>query len=147
MNTNTKAQLEMINQQIKELVGIYRSAYNTTDISDNEFWIWYALIVMDGDFTQQDICSTWTFSKQTVNTIITNMVKKGYATLEVVPGTKNRKLIRLTDAGQKYGESVVLPVFEAEQRAFAKLSEDDQLAFGKFLGSYIHNLKEEFHAK
>ena len=101
MNYTTKGQLEIINQQMKQLTGIYKTAVSNLGISENEFWIWYALINMEDSLSQQDICDIWSFSKQTVNTIISHMVKNNYATLEVVPGSRNRKNIRLTEEGRK----------------------------------------------
>ena len=144
MSNSVKEQIEIINQQLKELAGIYQDAVGVSDISVNEFWIWYALVVMGGEYSQQDICNAWSLSKQTVNTIIMNMAKKGFVTLEVVPGTRNRKLIRLTAAGRAYGESIVMPVSVAEERAFDKLSDDDKIAFSAILGRYIEALRDEF---
>ncbi len=145
MELNTKKQLEAINRQIKELVGIYRGIISHSGISENEFWIWYTLIIMDGEYSQQDICSCWSLSKQTVNTIVKHMVKKGLAFLEVVPGTKNRKIIRLTDAGRAYGEDLVRHVSDAEDRAFNKLPETDLLACTVIFRKYINILKEEIY--
>ena len=142
---NTKEQLEMINQQVKELVGVYRGIISRSGISENELWIWYTLIIMEGEYSQQDICSSWSLSKQTVNTIVTHMVQKGFAFLEVVPGTRNRKIIRLTEAGEKYGESIVRPVSEAESRAFSRLPEADRIACTVAFGKYINILKEEIY--
>ena len=143
MNNDTKSQLELINQQLKELAGIYRDAIETPNISTNEFWIWYSLVIMDGEYSQQDICSAWSLSKQTVNTIITHLTKKGYVSLEVVPGTRNRKIIRLTEEGRRYGESIVTPISNAEERAFEKLSDEDKTAFSAILTRYIDILKGE----
>lgn len=145
MEHNTKEQLEIINQQIKELVGVYRNIVSRSGISENEFWIWYTLIIMDGEYSQQDICSCWSLSKQTVNTIVTHMVNKGLASLTMVPGTRNRKIIHLTEAGKKYGENIVRPVSEAEDRAFNRLPETDRLACAAILGKYINILKEEIY--
>lgn len=147
MGNNTKEQLEIINQQIKELVGVYREVVSHLGISENEFWIWYTLIIMGGEYTQQDICNSWSLSKQTVNTIITHMVQKKLAFLEVVPGTRNRKIICLTKLGEKYGESIVRPVSEAEGRAFNRLTDQDRLACTAALGRYINILKEEIYGK
>jgi len=146
MNYTTKEQLEMINQQIKELTGIYRGAVSNIGISENEFWIWYALINMDGEFSQQDICGMWSFSKQTVNTIISHMVKNNYATLEVVPGTRNRKNIHLTEDGRKYGESIINPISDAEQRALERIPMKERIACATVLAKYINLLKEEIYA-
>lgn len=145
MIKNAREQLEGINQQIKELVGIYRVVVSRSGISENEYWIWYALIIMDGEYSQQDISNSWSLSKQTVNTIVMNMVKRGLVSLEAVPGSRNRKIIRLTQAGKEYGESIVRPVSEAESRAFDRLPETDRIACTAAFGRYINILKEEIY--
>ncbi len=143
MEYNRRAQLELISQQIKELVGIYRDAVSHSGISENEFWVWYTLIVIDGEYSQQDICNMWSLPKQTINTITMHMAQKGLVSLEVVPGTRNRKIIRLTEAGRAYGESIVLPISEAEQRTLDQLPAEDWIACTAALGRYINILKEE----
>lgn len=145
MDNDTREQLEVINRQIKELVGLYRGSVGRSGISENEFWVWYTLIVMGGEYSQQDICLFWSLPKQTVNTIVRNMVKKGLATLVVIPGTRNRKVIRLTQAGREYGESLVCPISEAESRAFIMLPEADRLVCTAILGKYIDLLKGEIY--
>lgn len=54
MNNTMKEQLEEINQLHKELTEIYRGIVSRYGISENEFWIWYTLIVMEDDYSQQD---------------------------------------------------------------------------------------------
>lgn len=144
MNENFKEQLEIMNQQTKELASLYqKAASNKAGKSVNEFWIWYALLILGGEYSQQDICDTWSLPKQTVNTIVTNLVKKGYVTLEVVPGTRNRKIIRVTDEGKAYGENIVMPVYEAEVSALQQISEQERTIFISMLGKYINLLKKE----
>lgn len=143
MSITTKEQLEMLNQKIKELAGVYKGAVDYSNISENEFWIWYALIIMGGDYSQQEICSTWSLSKQTVNTIIMNFVRNGFVKLDVVPGTRNKKIVRLTEEGRAYGEKIVTSVATAEQRAFERLSLSDRMAFMGALTKYMEYLREE----
>ncbi len=143
MSYNAKQQLDFITQQIKELFGLYRDSVSDLGISENEFWIWYSLVLFDEEYSQQDICNMWSLSKQTVNTIISNMVKKNYVTLEVVPGSRNRKIIRLTDEGRAHGESIALPIAQAEQRAFNRLPSEDRIACTAVLAKYTAILKEE----
>ncbi len=145
MEATAKERLERINQQIKEMAGIYRNAVSSCGVSENEFWIWYALIVMEGDLTQQDISGIWSVSKQTVNTIITHMVQKGYVTLEFIPGSRNRKRIALTESGRRCGEALVMPVFQAEQQALEGLTRQEQDAFTAILEKYIRKLKESIY--
>ena len=109
MNQNYKAHIELINRQIKELVGLYRDAVKELNVAESEFWIWYTLVAIDGEHTQQDICSLWSLPKQTVNTIIARLRLKRYATLEAIPGTRNHKYIRLTEDGLAYGENLIGP--------------------------------------
>ncbi len=143
MNNNGRKQLEAINQQIKEMVGIYRGAVVNSGIAENEYWIWYTLIVMDGEYTQQDICEAWSLSKQTVNSIITHLIKDDYVTLEVIPGSRNKKIIRMTEEGRKHGEAIVKPISAAEERAIDRLPEEDRIACMNVLGKFIQVLKEE----
>lgn len=46
--------------------------------------------------SQQSICEMWSLSKQTVNSIIYSMKRKGLVYLERIPHTRNKKIIRLT---------------------------------------------------
>lgn len=130
-------------QCIKELIGLYRSTIGDFGISENEFWIWYTLIAMTGSYAQQDVCDMWSLSKQTVNTIIARMVQKGLVHLEAMPGAKNRKCIHLTNTGERYGQRIVGPVLDAEQRAIARLDAGESLACTTMLKRYIQVLKEE----
>lgn len=143
MRHTAKEQIETIYRQINAISALYHTAIAHTEVTDNEFWIWYSLIVVEGEQSQQSICSAWSLSKQTVNRIVSQMVKKGYAVLEAAPGTRNRKVIRLTDTGRKYGESIVLPIFTAEQRAMSRLSMDEITACTKAYEKYLSILKEE----
>lgn len=143
MEHNETEQLEVINQTLKEMAGIYREAVGASGISENEYWIWYALVAMEGSYSQQEICGMWSLSKQTVNTIIKNMEQKGYVTLEAVPGTRNRKNIRLTQAGQRQGVKIVLPVANAERRAIDRIPAQEQMACVHTLRKFISYLRQE----
>jgi DNA-binding MarR family transcriptional regulator len=145
MNSNVKEPLELVMQQLKELSSIYLGAAGQIGISKNEFWIWYTLVLTDGEYSQRDIWLAWSMSKQTVNTIVNHMVQKGYAVLEVVPGTRNRKIIRLTEAGKQYGESIVIPVCSAQQRALDRLTPEEFLAATAAIRKFIATLKEEIN--
>lgn len=147
MKIVAKAQIELINQQIKEIIGLYMTTIANSGISENEFWIWYTLIEIDGDHSQQDICRMWSLSKQTVNTIIMRIVKDGYAELEAVPGTRNRKVIRLSETGKKYGENIIRPVTRMEERALERISLEDRVACMTAFSKYIEAFKEELNGK
>jgi len=143
MNHNFKEQLHSYYQQIREITGVYRDGVKNSGVAENEFFIWYSLVVLEHECSQQDICDTWSLSKQTVNTIITNLKKRGLLFLEAIPGTRNRKRICLTEEGRRYGERIVLPVYQAEQAAFKHLPQERCAACLETLEMYHYFLRKE----
>ena len=143
MGIDHKKAINMVNKQIKELVGVYRDAVKHLDISESEFWVWYTLVAMEGDFTQQDICAMWSLPKQTVNTAIAHMRLRRYAILEAVPRTRNRKIIRLTAEGRRFGEKVVEPIVRAEERALDRVEAAELAMVTDAFGKYINIIRQE----
>lgn len=142
---NHQNQLETLNQQIKELAGIYHSVSDKFGISDSEFWVWYTLLIFEDEYSQLDICNMWTLPKQTVNSVVSNLVKRGFLFLENVPPSGKKKIIRLTDAGRLYGENIISTVYSAEQRAIARMEEDERTTCTILLNKYIRFLTEEIN--
>ena len=143
MQQDSKKLFEIFNQQFKELNAIYHRVASQHDISDNEFWVWYALFALEGEPSQQSICEMWSLPKQTVNSVVSGMIKKGHVYLETIPGTRNKKVIRLTESGQKFGENVILKVYDAGQQAIDKISPQQLQLCTDLLAKYISLLDEE----
>lgn len=144
MDENTKKQVDIINQRIKELNSLYHYAASKSGISDGEVGIWSILLNDEDEYSQQDLCIMLSLTKQTVNSIISNLIKKGYVFLEHVHGTRNRKVIRLTEEGLRYGKSKVMWIFEAEQKAMEETDTQEVQACISMLEKYILHLKREF---
>lgn len=147
MDKTIKDQIDTINQRLKELNSLYHIAAIKSDITDGEISIWSALLESDGKYSQQDISDLLFLPKQTVNSIISNFVKKGFAYLEHVSGTRNRKVICLTEAGRDYGESKVRWIFQAEERALEQTDPEQVQACIEMIEKYISHLKKEFDEK
>lgn len=147
MRTEKKGCVEKINQQIKELMGVYRDAVKNLSVSESEFWIWYTLVAMDGEYTQQEIGRMWSLPKQTVNSVIAQMRRKRRAYLESVPGKRTHKLIRLTEEGRRYGETIIRPIARAEERAFGSMPPSDRATVIGAFGNYIARLRGELAAE
>lgn len=143
MDGRIKKQLELLNQQEKELAAIYHYAAARSGLSVSEFWVLYALLALEGEYSQQNICDMWSFPKQTVNSVIANLRKKDYVFLETVPGTRNRKIIRLTESGKEFGERTVMRVYEAEQRSITRMSDQERQSCIALLGKYTALLRDE----
>lgn len=145
MHQNLQEPVGRIPHQIRKLVSIYRNAVRRFGITENEFLVWYTLIIIGGEHSQQDICGTWLLSKQTVNTIIQNMVQKGFAYLELVPGSRNLKKIHLTQRGKQYGEDMMIPISDAENRTISRIAEKDWEFCTTVLNHYIRIFEEEIY--
>ena len=85
MQSPLQQRIQIISRQQRELTGLYREPLRIREISENQFWVWHALIALQEAMTQQDICSVYALPKQTVNTIVAGMVRGGYALLERSP--------------------------------------------------------------
>ena len=133
-------------RKINELSGIYRNAAAKSGISVNEFWVWYTLVGDRREFTQQEICAYCGLPKQTVNTIVRNMVRRKFATLEIIPLNRSRKRIRLTPAGHSFGEELMAQAMTAERSAFLALPEEEQQGALRFLEAYLPLLRSRTEA-
>lgn len=144
---NKEDRFDAVIRKLNELSGIYRNAAARSGISVNEFWIWHALVREQREFTQQEICAVCGLPKQTVNTIVRNMVRQKLVTLEIVPLNRSRKRIHLTPAGRAMGEQLVAEAMAAERRAFNMLPENDQHGALHFLEAYLPLLRRQIGAE
>lgn len=147
MDKEIKTQIDTINQRIKELNSLYHIAAGKSGISDGEISIWSTLLCSEEEYSQQDLSDLLFLPKQTVNSIISNLVKKGFVTLEHVSGTRNRKVVRLTDDGLTYGNDNVMWIFQAEQTALEQTDSEQVKASIEMIEKYISNLKAEIDKK
>lgn len=147
MDIEIKNQIDTINQKINELNSLYRAAAIKSGISDGEISIWSLLLHSQEEYSQQDLADSLYLPKQTVNSIISNFVKKNLVFLEHVPGTRNKKVIRLTKEGREYGESRVSWIFQAEEKAMEETDPEEIKAYVSMLEKYIGRLKEEIEKR
>lgn len=143
MDKTLKEKIDTINQKIKELNSLYRIAAGKSGISDGEVCIWSALLCSEEKYSQQDLSDLLHLPKQTINSIISNFVKRGFVFLEHVSGTKNRKVVCLTKEGRDYGEEKVMWIFRAEEKALEQADPEQVQVFIEMIQTYIFNLKKE----
>lgn len=147
MDKKTRDQIDLINQKTKELNALYRLTAYKSNISDGEVNIWSVLLNCDEEYSQQDLAELLSLPKQTVNSLVTRMIQKEFVVLEHDPGTRNRKVIRLTEAGRHFGEQHVKWIFDAEQRAMEDTDPQEVMAYISMLEKYISRFRKEIDSK
>lgn len=145
MDNTVVQDLAILNQLLKELSALYKSSISQAGVPESEFWILYALLLYGQDYTQHDLCTLWSLPKQTANTIISSLARKGLIELESIPQSRNQKRICLTPAGIGYAENIVLPVYEAEQKALGQIPAASRQLVWSLLAGYIQGLGKEIH--
>ncbi len=125
--------LQRFNRTSLEMDQIYmRLARRFGAISETGFWILYELRTTGGTPTQGELCSRFGCSRQTLNSALKQLEKRG--TLELEGGRGKR--IRLTEAGQALAAQVVDPVVEMELSVLEHLRREECEHFLSLLEQY-----------
>lgn len=108
-------------QKLNHVYEDYAKTHNLTYIS------MFILQLLDSKgTTQKELCDTLYFPKQTVNKVILSFEKRGYITLTENPEDKRSRSIVLTKKGKEFQKKVISHIEQAELKAFASLSEQEQ---------------------
>jgi len=75
------------------------------------------------------------------------MIQKGWVALEVIPGTRNRKNIVLTETGQMFCSKVIGETQEIEERAFSRITERERELFISLFKTSNQYMREEYEKK
>ena len=144
MKNKEKAFLMNISTQEKQFDALYRGVASRFMMSDCAMWVLYFLISSDDLLTQQDLIEKMMFPKQTINSAVMNLVKKGLVELQMIPGTRNRKNIILTATGNQIAHNTVEKMRKAEERAAASLGEDKMERYAELYQEFFTALQREF---
>lgn len=126
MHSAISQQLLRLEQLFKEQDELYRNYAAGIGFPEAAFWVMFAVYTFEQPCTQQDLCSAWFYSKQTIHSAVGKLCRDGYVRLAPVPGARNRKAILLTAQGEAFCRASIQPLMDAEQRAFRLLSAEDR---------------------
>lgn len=136
--------LEITNRQFNECNALYHAVAQRYGLSDAAFWVLYALVTSCEPLTQNRIATDWGIPKQTLNSAVAAMVKKGLVELCPGKGAHSGKIVTLTDEGRALAARTVGPVIAAEQQAMTRqgLAEVEQNC--RLTQRYLECLRQEF---
>uniref|UniRef100_UPI00402583A4 MarR family winged helix-turn-helix transcriptional regulator n=1 Tax=Gemmiger formicilis TaxID=745368 RepID=UPI00402583A4 len=115
--SQARALLDKTNRQFNECNALYHAAAQRCGLSDAAFWTLYALVTSCEPLTQNRIAADWGIPKQTLNSAVAAMVKKGLLALSPGKGAHSGKIVTLTAEGRALAERTVVPVIAAEEKA------------------------------
>lgn len=79
------------------------------------------MLYLSGVNRQKERVENYGMPKQTVNTVITELQKKGYIILIPDENDKRSKIIKLTQEGINYANKIVTPLLDCEIRVLKKM--------------------------
>lgn len=113
-------------------------------VTSNTLFVLYAVGERPEECTQRYICERLLLPKQTVNTILAGLEKKGLIFREMALEDKRNKLVRLTEAGEQYAKALLAELAEAEGAALAAMSDDQRQAFITTSEVFLKQLRGAF---
>ncbi len=131
------------NQLFRELDNLYHNYAKSCGLSDSTLWILYSIYEDKEIHTQKDLCESWSYSKQTVNSSMKNLIANGYIKLTALSENRKNKQMVLTESGEELVQRFIAPLMNAEQNAFSRLSSDEQNKFLKLTKKHVDLLQAE----
>lgn len=142
----TAERMRESNALYKKYDYLYRGVAGRFGLSDAALGILYFVRMADGACSQSEICSLMLHSKQTVNSAIKRLEEEGLLVLACAEGNRKSKLITLTAAGEALAEKTADRVIEAELKALAGLTEEEQETFLELFARFVGRLETEMNA-
>lgn len=129
------------NQLAKKLDNVYYKLAKSSGLSDAAFWIIYTIRNEEETYKQKDICTLYSYSKQTINSALKKLEEHNIIKLVSVPDNKKDKKITLTEYGEKIAKELVEPVAKIEKISLSKLAEKNKLI--ELLKKYVEEMERE----
>ena len=119
-------QMVIINSLHKRHETIYRDYASKMGVSEMCFWVLYAICSYKRPITQYELVRDWGYSKQTVNSAAMKLLEQGYISASDSNTKRRKKFLELTEAGEKFAETVVYPMIFAERASLNFLSVEER---------------------
>lgn len=145
MELSTIFVLAAFNQAHKKMNVLYHNYAKSAGMSDAAFWLMYSLYERGHPCTQKDLCESWFYAPQTINTALKALEQKGLIYLTFVPGNKKNKQILFTKAGEELIQKKIVPLVHAEERSFERLDEEEREKLLSITQKHIALLEEEIN--
>lgn len=126
MEEQLSRQQARLNQNEKMLEDLYHNYAASLGLSDSALWILYIVWIQGDGCTQKEICDSWSYTKQTINSALNSLEKQGLIRRMPLADNRKSKQVVLTAEGRAFAQKAVLPMLEAETASLGRLSERER---------------------
>ena len=136
MEESIRRQMTEYNRIFKEEDGLYREASRRLDLPETELWILY-LLRLEGSCTQRELRNRMVQARQSVNTALKAMERKGVIAMAAAEGDRRSRTIRLTERGEALAAEAADPILAAEAMAMASLTAQERETLLRLWEKYV----------
>ncbi len=128
-------------QATMELDNVYSLFSKSCGLSEAEYWS--LLFIYEGVATQTQISDRLFLSRQTLNSAFKQLRRKGLIWLEPYEENQRSKQAFLTDEGRIFVEKHVVQMHWVEERAWRRMSQEEQAALTKLTRKFSEFIQQE----
>lgn len=133
--------IRQFNYIISEIDEIYHDTAVRLGVSDSVQRILYVVYEGGGSCRQSEIYKQTGISRQTINSSIRGLEKKGVVYLE--QGLGRNTIVCLTERGKTFADRMVRPIMEAENEIFEEWTKEEVDLYLSLTERYKNALKEK----
>lgn len=100
------------------------------------------ILKYDGECTQKTICERTFLPKQTVNAIVSGLLRHGAIGMSALDSDKRKKVIHLTDKGREFALEAIQKIKDAENKAMGSLDKSQRTAMLTALQLYLARFRD-----
>lgn len=127
----------------RETDRLYYEVARGCGLSTTAFWSLVTIDISGGTSTQAAIVSEYFYSRQTVNSAIKTLERKGLVRISQDEQDRRTKLVSLTEEGREFCREHITPAVDAERRAFDSLTLEERQEFVRLIRAFTDAVDAE----
>ena len=145
MNTINE-QSEFFCDIAQQINSIYEEYAKSVGLSYTSLYVLHMIALVE-NCTQKYIAEQMYLPKQTINSVITTFCKQGLVGLMELPEDRRHKVLRLTEKGQDFANSILPKIEQAEQRSMEQFDVEEREIMFRLIKKYSNIFAKELLKK
>lgn len=140
MDIEIKKQIKSYYDYWFSINALYEKWAKKYGLTSNSLFVIYTINEYAGQCNQKFMCEKLLLPKQTVNTILDSIEKKGYIRKVIDEKDKRNKQIVFTDSGQLYADEILTKLYKFESEAFLRMEANSRIEMLKNSHLFLEKL-------